>query len=855
MATKRETQEGAQSALPTSSTGTPVATPNSTRESTPAGESDKETVVDASEITSVTAENDSASQEQNPSSAVNEAEEIKEEEDNSTSEVKDESKTPIESTRGAKESKGKQSTVMIEEKLASKDLGSSTTATAEAPTANANPFTIPLRPYPSQSFTHPQHLEAHILRPLCEDVYNVTEWNYKIEQLPIADSELEAHIRKLGPNHSVIDDIGALLPEQLRLIQIRAKNRAGHIVSAQYGRPADMVTKMGTFQVKPVVFVLKTEKKQEGLVEQENKSKQKTLFSNAAQQPAWTGFDNNPGTASSFGSFGANAAPPSALGTNSAFGGFKDNTAHIKPTEFPIFPQNGATSSNAGARSLFGNSVDNSSASSNKQHTESTKPAEPTPASSASKPGSVIFGSQAAPAFSARASFVDEGNSVCTHRQTETNPPIAIAHHQILPVYINKAISFEELRVSDRRIGRTGPEKSVSIPGYPEEYTKSSSTTISGGLFGGTGQSSSTTGGLFGQAASTTWGPFGKPTAASGGLFGGSTITSGGGLFGKSTSTSGGLFGQPTSAPGGQRDTKTGGLFGTSNNSNTSPFGSTHPSTPVVGGLHHRSGLFAHLGSQNVERSTPGLFGNSRHVPAAGIFGASQRASSSSGPSSGAPTAPSGGLFGASQPAQPTAQINPFGTYPSSSGPFFSSTSNDNDLGGGGPFTHPSYGFSTSAFLPKGSATPSLFPSINASDTTTPSLFASTSATASGNPFAGPSETANPSPSSSGDAKRWTSILPAEYTTHATAAPRSKTPTAWDTRTSPKPVSQDACGDVEVSPGPSTFAVDTPTATSVKDTDDSGNAEPEKGSNDAGMNIKRKATKELKKGEENDGKD
>jgi hypothetical protein len=104
-----------------------------------------------------------------------------------------------------------------------------------------------------------QHLEAYILRTTIEPSkeFSVT-WSYKIELLHLDDDAMQAHTRNLGPAYSIITAIGELSPEQLRQVQEHTKARDGHLVSVQFGAAADVVTSMGTFKVKPVVFVIKT---------------------------------------------------------------------------------------------------------------------------------------------------------------------------------------------------------------------------------------------------------------------------------------------------------------------------------------------------------------------------------------------------------------------------------------------------------------------------------------------------------------------------------------------------------------------------------------------------------------------
>ncbi|KAF1852188.1 uncharacterized protein K460DRAFT_392305 [Cucurbitaria berberidis CBS 394.84] len=102
------------------------------------------------------------------------------------------------------------------------------------------------------------HLEAYILRPHMQTFNDYITWSPTIERLHLDESAIQAHVNKLGPDYSLIDAVGELLPEQVRLVQARTKSRHGRLVSLQQGTPADMVTQMGTFQIKPVIFIITT---------------------------------------------------------------------------------------------------------------------------------------------------------------------------------------------------------------------------------------------------------------------------------------------------------------------------------------------------------------------------------------------------------------------------------------------------------------------------------------------------------------------------------------------------------------------------------------------------------------------
>jgi hypothetical protein len=104
-----------------------------------------------------------------------------------------------------------------------------------------------------------QHLEAYILRTTVKSPQNSSiTWYYDVDFLPLDNDAMVAHTRNLGSGYSVIKAIGELSPEQLRFVQERTKARDSQLVSVQFGVAADVVTSMGTFKVKPVIFVVKT---------------------------------------------------------------------------------------------------------------------------------------------------------------------------------------------------------------------------------------------------------------------------------------------------------------------------------------------------------------------------------------------------------------------------------------------------------------------------------------------------------------------------------------------------------------------------------------------------------------------
>jgi hypothetical protein len=104
-----------------------------------------------------------------------------------------------------------------------------------------------------------QHLEAYILRTTIEPSKEFSAtWSYKIELLHLDDDAMQAHTKNLGPTYSIITAVGELSPEELRQVQEYTKARDGHLVSVHFGAAVDVVMSMGTFKVKPVVFIIKS---------------------------------------------------------------------------------------------------------------------------------------------------------------------------------------------------------------------------------------------------------------------------------------------------------------------------------------------------------------------------------------------------------------------------------------------------------------------------------------------------------------------------------------------------------------------------------------------------------------------
>lgn len=107
-------------------------------------------------------------------------------------------------------------------------------------------------------FTPASHLEGYILRPIVQSTDTASTLSYEVDSLPIGEDAMHAQVHKLGNEHSVLDALLDLQPQQRQLIQLRATQRRGTVVSIQIGKPFDLSTLMGPLQVRPIVFIIST---------------------------------------------------------------------------------------------------------------------------------------------------------------------------------------------------------------------------------------------------------------------------------------------------------------------------------------------------------------------------------------------------------------------------------------------------------------------------------------------------------------------------------------------------------------------------------------------------------------------
>jgi hypothetical protein len=478
-----------------------------------------------------------------------------------------------------------------------------------APPTNAM-FNFPKAITPS-SLGPNLHLEVYILRPHADTLADSVTWTYKIELLPLTKASIQDHIAKFGTEYSIMEAVRGLLPNQLRLVQERTIARNGHLLAVQYGATADMVTPMGTFQVKPVMFVIRTnsENETEDLVEKTNglnlgtESSRRTFAgrNQSVHNSTLSHFPPQPPTVplTSF------ACPPPS-----------------NPTDVKFSSVNAYRINGEGQGDLwFLEEADGSSYSSKVRYMTLT--------------------------FSARHNHKDvslEEIRLADHTAGR-NDPAAASWKQHFPV----SYPWEECASISAPIVQYGcwmPAPTAKTTDEPSSKPAIGGGLFSGGLSGGGLFSGTSPGGrLFGGASGAGLGPATtsppkcnlfrqQPTASNATLFGTPPApSSGSGLFsGASTAPSIGLFGGAANA--GQAR---GSLFG------------TNSASPSVGPF-----------SGTVPFSSTSLFGSTQSAPTTGIFG-------TPAPQSG------GGLFSSKPRPSPTLSPTPspfsFGNTMASAGP------------------------------------------------------------------------------------------------------------------------------------------------------------------------------------------
>ncbi|KAF2036148.1 hypothetical protein EK21DRAFT_83858 [Setomelanomma holmii] len=107
----------------------------------------------------------------------------------------------------------------------------------------------------------PRCLKAIILQPRVESQRGSVSCWYRIEPLPLSEQVMHTHIEKLGSNYSTVNAVAKLTLLQLNVLQDYLEDRQpqGQLVAVQYGKELELLTAMGTFKVKSVVFVIEME--------------------------------------------------------------------------------------------------------------------------------------------------------------------------------------------------------------------------------------------------------------------------------------------------------------------------------------------------------------------------------------------------------------------------------------------------------------------------------------------------------------------------------------------------------------------------------------------------------------------
>ncbi|KAL5115972.1 hypothetical protein ACEQ8H_006089 [Pleosporales sp. CAS-2024a] len=144
------------------------------------------------------------------------------------------------------------------------------------------------------------HMEAYMLSVNVNSMPNSSVMSYRIESLALGEGNVKAHMDKHCQGDSLIKAISELLPSQVEMIQSRAKDRKGEIVSVQFGGTMHLATRMGAVKVRTVIFVIQTA---------EDKAKENTnLFGHPTfSMPA--AFNPRGGQTTTCGLFGRGAKP------------------------------------------------------------------------------------------------------------------------------------------------------------------------------------------------------------------------------------------------------------------------------------------------------------------------------------------------------------------------------------------------------------------------------------------------------------------------------------------------------------------------------------------------------------------
>jgi hypothetical protein len=134
------------------------------------------------------------------------------------------------------------------------------------PTCSSSPFTDtrPASAFANYSqptanpFTPKSHLEAFIIRPVMHTTATNSTLSYVDEPLRLSEEIMQVQLRTQRPDYSIMEELLNLHSVQLHVLQRRAAQRHGHIVSVQHGKALVLNTIMGSLEVKPVVCLIST---------------------------------------------------------------------------------------------------------------------------------------------------------------------------------------------------------------------------------------------------------------------------------------------------------------------------------------------------------------------------------------------------------------------------------------------------------------------------------------------------------------------------------------------------------------------------------------------------------------------
>ncbi|KAF2655922.1 hypothetical protein K491DRAFT_715771 [Lophiostoma macrostomum CBS 122681] len=600
-ASMSDDSQGPPVAQASSAPDTPVMTPTSTRDSTPASDTDDNTVTGVADLVS------DAGKEKAAPSTDTDSDQAKLASPPSVIDCANEVLKSVEGSASISggSGSGETSTTPDASTVFQPSPPQDDASTNDSPDVSA-PAPIPTAA--TGDAEQDKRLEAYFIYPTSGNARRGVQIWYEIQSLPLQNEAIKTHLQHFESGYSVINAIGDLLPEQLRLVLDKVTNRHGHLLSVQCTHDVDLDTKMGTFKLQAIIFVLGTSSPPEGTKEPNHMS------------PATT---SNPFPSL----FGINPSGGNTNNNNSSyFGGF-GNLGRPSESVFGVQPTKDSFNPSGSSTALPISTDVNAYIETLKQRGDPCQCVEANPL----------------PTYS---------DGALHHYQSIT----------AMPAYSNH--SFEELQLEDRKAGLTGPGSGI-VQG--DERNVSSNTLGGGNLFGSQPSIPLTYQGLVDRSlksqqsekspyeaayplhpglghlgglikngpdvpvSSSPLKPVQAASSGSSGLFGGSNKT----ITAPSQVTSVALPNSTTSSAGG-------GLFGTS-----SAGGGSFGTSSAKGGLFGTSSTDGLFGSSNKDQNTkqssafggvpptfeaPSLFGNTRSsstLPSSGLFGQPRRPNSS----------------------------------------------------------------------------------------------------------------------------------------------------------------------------------------------------------------------------------